>query len=69
MRIFRMALVGGFAGAFMAGNVGRLHCRPTWQLSSQWLPTVRSKYVGAVGAADGATEVSEAGERARWLAP
>ena len=26
MRIFRMALVGGFAGAFMAGNVGDTPC-------------------------------------------
>jgi len=28
MRIFRMAFVGGFAGALMAGNVGTLHAAP-----------------------------------------
>jgi hypothetical protein len=28
MRIFRMAFVGGFAGALMAGNVATLHAAP-----------------------------------------
>jgi len=44
MRTLRMAFVGGFAGALMAGNVATLHAAPlpTNVASMKFKPTVRS---------------------------
>jgi hypothetical protein len=56
MRIFRMALVGGFAGAFMAGNVGTLHAAP--------LPTNVATIKSMV--ADSSIQVRWGGWRGGW---
>ena len=52
MRTLRMALVGGFAGALMAGNVATLHAAPlpTNEASMKSRgPTVRSSSGGRGG--------------------
>ncbi len=50
MRTLRMAFVGGFAGASMAGNVATLHAAPfadqRGKHEIKWLPTVRSRSGG-----------------------
>ena len=66
MRTLRMVLVGGFAGALMAGNVATLYAAPlpTNVASMKSMVADNSIQVrwGAAGAAaDGDTEVSEAG--------
>lgn len=56
MRIFRMALVGGFAGAFMAGNVGTLDAAP--------LPTNVATITSMVS--DSSIQVRWGGWRGGW---
>jgi hypothetical protein len=56
MRIFRMAFVGGFAGALLAGNVGTLHAAP--------LPTNVATIKSMV--ADSSIQIRWGGWRGGW---
>ena len=52
MRTLRMAFVGGFAGALMAGNVATLHAAPLpdQRGKHEIKPTVKSRSGWAAGA-------------------